>query len=571
MLYSNIRVLAYSIIFVLGQGSCTAQTYVPFPYTVEKDVSAQKAAVVTAHPLATKVGLEILRRGGTAADAAVAVQLALAVVYPQAGNLGGGGFLIYRKAETGETAALDYREKAPAAATETMFQDSAGNVLANKSRIGVFAAGVPGTVDGLIETHKRFGRLPWADLVAPAIQLADKGYQITEREAKQLNDEKFTFARNNRNVPPFVKMEAWEAGDWLIQKDLAGTLWHISNKGRSGFYEGLTAELIVHEMERKGGPMTTEDLKNYRCTWRKPLEFDWRGLHIIGMPPPSSGGILLQQMLGMLGDADLRADSFHSAAAVHRMAEVERRAFADRSEHLGDPDFWAVPQAGLVRSDYLKNRMADFSPGKATPSKGLRAGTPKTSEETTHISIVDAEGNAAAVTTTLNDSYGSRVVVHGAGFILNNEMDDFSAKPGAPNLYGAIGGRANAVAPGKRPLSSMTPTIVLKNGQLSLVVGTPGGTTIPTSVFQVLLNVYEFGLPLPQAVHAKRFHHQWAPDEIQIEEGALPEEVLEKLQSMGHSIKVRTPIGRVEAIQRMPDGSLRAVADDRGDDAAGGY
>lgn len=561
----------FLLLWTLVHVSCTAQTYVPFPYTIEKDVPAKRAAVVTAHPLATKVGLDILRRGGTAADAAVAVQLALAVVYPQAGNLGGGGFLIYRKAETSETAALDFRETAPAASKETMFQDSAGNVLPNKSRYGVFAAGVPGTVDGLVETHKRFGRLPWADLVAPAVLLADKGYQITEREAKQLNEEKFTFLRNNRITPPFVKMEPWEAGDWLIQKDLAATLWRISNDGRRGFYEGLTAELIVQEMARKSGPMTAEDLKNYRSIWRKPLEFDWRGLHLISMPPPSSGGILLQQMLGMLGDADFRADSFHSVAAVHRMAEVERRAFADRSEHLGDPGFWAVPQAGLVHPDYLKARMADFSPDKATPSKGLRAGAPKTSEETTHISIVDAEGNAAAVTTTLNDSYGSRVVVQGAGFILNNEMDDFSAKPGAPNMYETIGGPANAVAPGKRPLSSMTPTIVLRDGQLSLVVGTPGGTTIPTSVFQVLLNVYEFGLPLPQAVHAKRFHHQWAPDVIQIEEEALPAGVLEKLQFMGHSIKVRTPIGRVEAIQRMPDGSLRAVADNRGDDAAGGY
>lgn len=561
----------FLVLWSIGQSSCTAQTYVPFPYTIEKDVSANRAAVVTAHPLATKVGLDILRRGGTAADAAVAVQFALAVVYPQAGNIGGGGFLVYRKAETGETAALDYRETAPAAATETMFQDSAGNVVANKSRYGAFACGVPGTVDGLYETHKKFGRLPWADLVAPAILLAEKGYQITEREAKQLNEEKFTFARNNRNIPPFVKMETWEAGDWLIQKDLASTLWHISNNGRDGFYGGIVADLIVREMERLGGPITHDDLINYWSIWRKPLEFDWRGLHIIGMPPPSSGGVLLQQMLGMLGDADLKADGFHAPATVHRMAEAERRAFADRAEHLGDPYFWAVPQAGLVNPDYLKSRMADFSPDKATPSKGLRAGAPKVSEETTHISIVDAEGNAAAVTTTLNDSYGSRVVVNGTGFILNNEMDDFSAKPGAPNLYGAIGGRANAVAPGKRPLSSMTPTIVTKDGQLSLVVGTPGGTTIPTSVFQVLLNVYAFGMPLPEAVHAKRFHHQWLPDEIQMEEGALPDEVVEKLKTMGHALKVRTPIGRVEAIQRMPDGRLRAVADDRGDDAAVGY
>ncbi|MEQ1746737.1 MAG: gamma-glutamyltransferase [Saprospiraceae bacterium] len=559
-----------ALLLALGQWACTAQQYVPFPYTIEKDVVAQKAAVVTAHPLATKVGLDILRRGGTAADAAVAVQFALAVVYPQAGNIGGGGFLIYRKAE-GETAALDFREIAPITSTETMFQDSAGNVLTKRSRFGAFASGVPGTVDGMVEAHKRYGRLPWADLVLPAITLADKGYQITEREAKQLNEEKFNFIRNNKTTPVFVKVEAWQPGDWLIQKELASTLRYIAGSGRAGFYDGPVATMIVREMERHNGPMTADDLKNYASVWRKPLEFEWRRLRIIGMPPPSSGGILLQQMLGMLGDADLGADGFHSAAAAHRMVEVERRAYADRSEHLGDPDFYKVPQKGLVQAEYLKRRMADFSAEKATPSQGVRAGTPKLSEETTHFSIVDAEGNAAAVTTTLNDSYGSRVVVAGAGFILNNEMDDFSAKPGAPNLYGAIGGTANAVAAGKRPLSSMTPTIVLENGQLSLVVGTPGGTTIPTTVFQVLLNVYAFRLPLAQAVHAKRFHHQWVPDEIQIEDGALPDDVLAKLGSMGHKVKVRTPIGRVEAIQRMPDGRLRAVADDRGDDAAGGF
>ncbi|MBK8966256.1 MAG: gamma-glutamyltransferase [Lewinellaceae bacterium] len=562
-----------TVLFLLllsGHLFVTAQKYIPFPYTIEKEVLADSAAVVTAHPLATRVGLQILQQGGNAVDAAVAVQFALAVVYPQAGNIGGGGFMVYRAAD-GHTAALDFREKAPAAATETMYQDSLGNVLPNKSRFGIFACGVPGSVDGMWEAHQKYGRLPWAQLLTPAIELADKGYQVTEREAKQLTDEKVNFIKNSKIVPVFVHMHPWEPGDWLIQKELANVLRRIASNGRDGFYTGPTAELIEYEMKRQNGLMTLEDLKNYHSVWRTPIEFDWRGLHIISMPPPSSGGILLQQMLGMLGDTNLRTAGFQSTAAVHRMVESERRAYADRAKHMGDPDFWNVPQKTLGSPAYLKARMADFDPEHATPSAGVQAGSVQESEETTHFSIVDAWGNAVSVTTTLNDSYGSRVVVGGGGFILNNEMDDFSAKPGAPNLYGAIGGKANAVAPNKRPLSSMTPTIVTRDGQLALVVGTPGGTTIPTSVYQVILNVYAFDLPLKEAVHSKRFHHQWVPDEIRIEEGALSEAVIEQLQQMGHTVVERSAIGRVEAILRQPDGKLRAVADDRGDDAAAGF
>ncbi|TNE64680.1 MAG: gamma-glutamyltransferase [Bacteroidetes bacterium] len=550
--------------------SCSAQKYIPFPYAFEKSIEADSAAVVTAHPLATRVGISILRRGGNAVDAAIAVHFALAVVYPQAGNIGGGGFLIYRDS-AGRTAALDFREKAPAAATETMYQDSAGNVLPEKSRFGVFACGIPGSVDGMWEAHKKYGSLPWADLLAPAILLADKGYQITEKEAQQLSEEKVNFIRYTRMVPVFVKMHAWETGDWLIQKDLATTLRRIASRGRDGFYEGPTASLIEYEMKKQNGLITLEDLKNYNSVWRTPVEFDWRGLHIISMPPPSSGGILLQQMLGMLGDADLKGMGFHSPAAVHLMVEAERRAYADRAMHMGDADFWDVPLDTLVSPHYLARRMADFNPDQATASTNVEAGVIKTSEETTHYSIVDAHGNAVSVTTTLNDSYGSRVVVSGAGFLLNNEMDDFSAKPGAPNLYGAIGGKANAVAPRKRPLSSMTPTIVTRDGRLALVVGTPGGTTIPTSVYQVILNVFEFDLPLDSAVHSKRFHHQWLPDKIQVEEGVFPEAVTLKLEEIGHVVAPRDPIGRVEAILCEPNGKLRAVADTRGDDSAGGY
>ncbi|MCC6459396.1 MAG: gamma-glutamyltransferase [Saprospiraceae bacterium] len=562
---------ALLFILFLGSAACSAQPIVPFPYTVEKEVLADTAAVVSAHPLATQTGLDILRRGGTAVDAAVAVQFALAVVYPQAGNIGGGGFLLYRD-KAGKAAALDFREKAPAAATETMFQDSSGKVLPNKSRFGIFACGVPGTVDGMWEAHRKYGRLPWGQLLQPAIDLAERGYQITEQEAKQLNEEKIAFIKNCKITPSFVKMQAWEPGDWLIQKDLAQTLRRIAGEGREGFYGGGTAILILLEMSKQHGLITEADLQNYHSVWRKPLEFDWRGVHILSMPPPSSGGLLLQQMLGMLGTQDLKSMGFHSAAAIHLMAEVERRAFADRAEHMGDPDFWKVPAKGLADPAYLSSRMADFDPQKATRSKTLKAGQPKESDETTHFSIVDAEGNAVSVTTTLNDAYGSRVVVSGGGFILNNEMDDFSAKPGAPNLYGAIGGKANAVAGNKRPLSSMTPTIVTRDGKLSLVVGTPGGTTIPTSVFQVLLNVYAFDLPLREAVHNKRFHHQWLPDAIQIEENAFSEELIPALEAMGHTVTPRSPIGRVEAIFREPgSGKLRAVADYRGDDAAGGY
>lgn len=550
--------------------SLLAQPLVPFPYQINKSVSTDSAMVVTAHPLATKVGLEILHLGGNAIDAAVAVHFALAVVYPQAGNIGGGGFLLYRS-KTGVMDALDYREIAPAAATEGMFLDSTGKVIPKKSQFGILAAGVPGSVDGMWEAHKKYGRLKWEQLVNPAVILADKGFQITQQEADNLNAERMIFVKYSTFLPAFVKTEPWKAGDWLIQRDLANTLRRIEGDGRDGFYKGATAALIRFDMEKKGGLITEQDLENYHSVWRKPLDFYWKGLRIITMPPPSSGGIILNQLLTMVSDHSLKSYGFHSAAAVHLMAEAERRSYADRAAHMGDPDFWKVPVARLCDTTYLKERMADFNIEKASLSTKIKEGNIKVSEQTTHFSIVDAVGNAVSVTTTLNDSYGSRTVVAGAGFILNNEMDDFSAKPGTPNIYGAIGGKANAIVPGKRPLSSMTPTIVTKNGKLSMVVGTPGGTTIPTSVFQILINVYEFGLPLEEAVQQKRFHHQWQPDRISIEEGALSEDVIAKLQSMGHTVLARSPIGRVEAIMVTPEGKLQGVADNRGDDAAGGY
>jgi gamma-glutamyltranspeptidase/glutathione hydrolase len=568
------RILSLCSLAICGLSCCVgaqSKWYTPFPYKMEKEATGDSAMVVSAHPLATQTGLEVLQQGGNAVDAAVAVQFALAVVYPQAGNIGGGGFLIYHP-ENDSVVSLDFREKAPEAATEKMFLDSLGNIIPNKSRYGVQASGVPGSVDGMWELHQKYGRLPWDALIQPAIELADKGFQITDQEALNLNREKLTFVRNSSIVPAFVKFDDWKKGDWLIQHDLAQTLSRISAEGRKGFYEGGTAALILREMEAKGGIMRAEDLKNYKSVWRKPLEFDYKDLHIITMAPPSSGGIILQQLLGMTRFYPLAQYGFHTAEAIHLMAEAERRAFADRAHYLGDPDFVKIPAKGLADTSYLRHRMRTFDAQKATVSADLTAGIPpKESEETTHFAVVDWEGNAISVTTTLNDSYGSRSVVAGTGFILNNEMDDFSAKPGVPNIYGAIGGKANAIAPGKRPLSSMTPVLITKKNKVWMALGTPGGTTIPTSVFQIIVNMAEFGMTLPEAVQAKRFHHQWKPDQISIEEDAFSQQVQAQLEKMGHFVNIRSPIGRVEAIVRLPNGLWQGVADPRGDDTARGF
>ena len=534
--------------------------------------SYKNGVVVTAHPEASKVGVEILKKGGNAIDASIAVQFALAVVYPNAGNIGGGGFLVYRDAK-GKTDALDYREKAPLKASEDMYWDKNGNAITDLSLYGQFAAGVPGTVDGMVKAHEKYGKLNWKELVQPAINLAQKGFKITKQQASELTNKHNDFVKYNSKTNALTSKSSWKEGDLLIQKDLANTLKLIQQKGRAGFYEGKTADLIVKEMKRGNGIISHEDLKEYQSVWRTPVSGNYKGLKVISMPPPSSGGIALVSLFQSIEDYPINKWGFQADSTIQVMVEAERRVYADRAEHLGDPDFIKVPQKQLLDKSYNVNRMKDFSFDKATPSSAIKAGEiiGKESMETTHYVIVDKDGNAASVTTTLNNSYGSLVVVEGAGFLLNDEMDDFSVKPGTPNLYGLVGGKANAIEPSKRMLSSMTPSILEKDGKLFMVVGTPGGSTIITSVFQAILNVVDFGMTMQEAVAAPRFHHQWLPDQIDYEPSAISENVRESLKQKGYTLKERKPYGRVEGILVNTDKTYQAGADPRGDDKAVGY
>jgi gamma-glutamyltranspeptidase/glutathione hydrolase len=554
--------------------SCMASAQInPYQYTINKMANGSKGAVSSAHPLASQVGLEILKKGGNAFDAAIATQLALAVVYPGAGNIGGGGFLV-AYTNKGKAISIDYREKAPGSASRDMYLDKDGNPLLNLSQNGHLASGVPGTVAGLFASHQ-YGKLGFAALIQPAIELAEKGFAITAAEARSLNGSKSAFEKYNTVRPAFVKDKAWRAGDTLMQKDLAATLSRIRDNGMKGFYEGETAKLITEEMKRGGGKISLEDLKNYTAAERDPIIFDYKGHTVIGMPMPSSGGLLMQQMMKMIEDRDIASMGFHSPAAVQLMIEVERRAYADRAEFMGDKDFVKVPVKTLSSDAYLKERMKDFIPGKATPSDMVKPGkvNPE-SDETTHLSVADQYGNVVSVTTTLNGGYGSKTVVGGAGFLLNNEMDDFSVKPGVPNMFGAVGKEANAIAPGKRMLSSMTPTVVLKDKKPWLVVGTPGGTTIPTSVFQTLVNIIDFKQSSIDAVNNPKFHHQWLPDQVMVEND-FPKSLQTSLEKMGYAITNRGQIGRTEVIKLEWTGkklkSIEAVADKRGDDHAAAY
>lgn len=542
----------------------------PYQYKIVKQKDCNKAAVVSAHPLASEVGLLMLKKGGNAVDAAIAMQWALAVVYPGAGNIGGGGFMV-ATLKNGKSLSLDYREAAPGRSDKDMYIDKAsGKANTRLSQNGHLAAGIAGTPAGLFASLK-YAKLPMKTLIQPAIDLAEKGFTITQAEANGLNSAKAAFEKNNTVPTVFIKEDAlWKAGDTLLQKDLAATLRRIRDNGQKGFYEGKTAELITAEMVRGAGIISLTDLKNYTAIERQPLQFDYKGYTIITMPPPSSGGILLAQMLKMLEERPLPAYGFQTVKSVQLMTEVERRAYADRAEHLGDPDFYKVPLTGLVNQAYLRDRMADYDSTKASVSSNVTAGVIKESDETTHLSVLDAEGNAVSVTTTLNGHFGSKTVVGGAGFLLNNEMDDFSVQPGVPNMYGAVGGAANAIAPGKRMLSSMTPTIVLKNGKPFMVVGTPGGTTIITSVLQSIINVVDYGMNAKDAVNKPKFHHQWLPDEVSVEKD-FPEAVSKQLEAMGYKIDRINAIGRTEMILVKPNGKLEAVGDKRGDDSVSGW
>lgn len=536
-------------------------------YTVNKKTVTSNGAVVSAHPLASQVGIRILKAGGNAVDAAIATQLALAVVYPGAGNIGGGGFMVAHL-NNGKNIAIDYREKAPSRATRDMYLDGAGNPLLNLSQDGHLAAGVPGTVAGLFASMK-YAKLPFKKLIQPAIDLAEKGFPITASQAASFNSHHDEFIKLNTSPVAFVKETKWKEGDILVQTNLANTLKRIRDNGAKGFYEGETARLIVEEMNKGKGIISLDDLKNYQAKERKSDEFDYKQYHIITMPLPSSGGIILDQMLKMIAKRNIAQLKFQTAESVQLMTEAERRAYADRAEFLGDPDFVKVPVKRLTSDEYLTQRMNDYEPGKAGHSNIIKAGIIPESEETTHLCVVDKAGNAVSVTTTLNGSYGSRTVVSGAGFLLNNEMDDFSVKPGVPNMYGAVGNEKNAIAPNKRMLSSMTPTIVLKNGKPFLVVGTPGGTTIPTSVYQTLVNILEFGMSAEDAVNKPKFHHQWLPDEIFVERDFNPV-TKQQLEAMGYKVTPRENIGRTEVIQ-IDNKKITAIGDKRGDDAAEGY
>jgi len=542
---------------------------------LEQNTLADKAMVVSAKPEASLIGIQIIEQGGNAVDAAVAVQMALTVVYPRAGNIGGGGFMVLRQAN-GQAHSLDFREKAPRKAYRDMYLDEKGDVIDRLSLDGHLAVGVPGAVMGCWQMHRKFGKLPWEDLIQPAIDLAEKGFYITSAEAEHYNEFAHYFKKLNTKENSFNQEDKWLAGDKLVQPQLAKTLKLIRDKGAKGFYKGEIAQLIVDEMQRSNGIISKKDLKKYKAMWRKPLQGTYKNdYNIISMPPPSSGGICLLQILGILENDDLGSMPYHGKDAVNLIVEAEKRAYADRSEHLGDPDFYDVPLETLLDKNYLASRRSEIEIGKARSSSEIHPvilGVELIeSPETTHFSIVDADGNAVALTTTLNSNYGSKVVVGGAGFFLNNQMDDFSAKPGVPNQFGLIGKEANAIQPQKRMLSSMTPTIVEKNGQLFMVLGTPGGSRIITSVAQNIINVIEYDMGMQESVNQGRFHHQWVPDNIYAEDGCIDETTRKALEEMGYTFKPKNLNGRVDAILVKEDRTLEGAADWRGEDEAVGW
>jgi gamma-glutamyltranspeptidase / glutathione hydrolase len=533
---------------------------------------ADSGMVVSASRFSSEIGKGILRKGGNAIDAAVATEFALAVCYPEAGNIGGGGFMLIRTSD-GKFDVIDYREKAPQLASRDMYLDKAGNVIEGLSTSTHLASGVPGTVDGMINAHSKYGKLAFRDVIQPAIDLAENGFSLAADQAESLNSNRLQFIERNPERPSFIKDPGWKEGDILIQKALAETLKRIRDNGRDGFYSGMTGRLIVKEMKRGGGYISEKDLNEYRSVSRIPVSTDYRGYKIYSAPPPSGGGIILIQLLEMVEPFPIAEWGFHSPEAIHLIVEAERRAFADRSEYLGDPDFMKISADQLISRNYLLQRMSTFNENKATPSSEIQPGFPQgyVSEETTHYSVVDSYGNAVAATTTLNGTFGSSIVVDSAGFLLNNQMDDFSVKPGFPNMYGLVGGEINSIQPAKKMLSSMTPVIIEKEGKLFLVAGSPGGSTIPTTVFQVVVNVIDYGMSIQDAVNAGRFHHQWLPDWISLEKSVIDTLTAQKLIKMGHELTYRVSIGRVNAVIVLPDGKKAAGADIRGNNSYSGY
>jgi len=533
---------------------------------------SQKAMVVSAREEASRIGSEIMQQGGNAFDAMVGTEMALAVCYPNAGNLGGGGFMVYRTHQ-GEVGALDFREKAPLRANRDMYLDENKKYLQDKSKTGGLAVGVPGTIAGIFKAHKKFGSLPMQTILRPVILLAKNGFKITEKQAKQFNDYSDVFKQVNQENSIYTKK--FKDGDVFKNEALANTLQQISDNGRSAFYQGDIAKTLVAFLQKNGGIVSLKDLNNYQAIWREPIVFNYKDLRIISMSPPSSGGICMAQILKTTANYPIAQYGHNTTKTIQVLTEAQRRAYADRSHYLGDPDFIDIPIDSLLSDAYLKGRMDSFSFEGATPSKELTHGSISQAEsaETTHYSIVDSYGNAIAVTTTLNASFGSKLYSKKLGFFLNNEMDDFSAKPGTPNLFGLVGGNANAIAPQKRMLSSMTPTLVEKDNKLWMTLGTPGGSTIITSVLQTILNVYEFNMSMQQAVNAPRFHHQWLPDIVKVEANSFDDKTIKELENKGYKIdyKNASNIGRVDAILVLSDGSLEAGADKRGDDIAVGF